>query len=160
MTIGVGSVIFGITVTLLASVLRTERTARQHLTETQTIGRLALQFRQDAHAATNAELTPPANTASPALHLTSHDGSHLEYQWTEGGLRRTQSHAGQAASREVFLLPSVAAATFDVQPAGSAEMAILHLESRPSDSHGRAGRNLRIETQIGSTNQSRSPSSP
>jgi len=158
MTIGIGSVVFGLTVTLLASILRTERTARQHLAETQTIGRLAHQFRRDAHAAASAELAPAANSGPATLRLAMQDGSQVDYQWAEGGLRRTWSPANRSPSREVFVLPSAAAASFELDHAPSAQFAILRLESRPSDPHGRAGRKLRIEAKIGSI--SPSPGTP
>ena len=146
---GVGSVIFGLTVTLFASVLRSERSARGHLAETNTIGRLAAQFRRDAHEARSAEVTNIGEPAAKTLRLAGSAGSQVEYRWVEGGLRRTRTQADQPPQRETFLLPSVASINIEIDESDNTQCVALQLEARPAESRRRSNRNLRIESRIG-----------
>jgi prepilin-type N-terminal cleavage/methylation domain-containing protein len=145
LTISIGSVVFGLAVTLLASILRGDRTARQHLAATQTIGRLAMQFRHDAHLAKDAELVSATDGATDGLRLASTDGSEVKYQWMDGSLERTESQTDKPSRRELFKLPNLHA-VFEISRANPAETAVLSLESSTDESKSRS---LRIEARIG-----------
>jgi prepilin-type N-terminal cleavage/methylation domain-containing protein len=145
MTISIGAVVLGVTVTLFASILRGDRTARQHLTQTQTIGRLTRQFRQDARAADSVELIASPNATATGLRFASADGLQVDYEWVEDSVRRTRSATGKPAAHELFGLRSTRAA-FRVDTSDDRSFAILPLQPAPLDS---GGSSLELEARVG-----------
>ena len=119
--IAVNSVLMAVAVGLLATLLRSERTAQQHWEQTGTPGRLAAEFRRDVAAAENASIVrvkavddQPQPAAPLGVFLLSADGRIVEYFSDGQAIRRVERAEQAVARREAFIVPGLAEAAFDV----------------------------------------------
>ncbi len=153
-----GSVIFGLAVVAAYGLLRMEKNLRTERQTWASLGRLAEQFRDDAHAAQTVTMTSPAarEAQEPAPGGTEPQAAwtfHLagdrqaEYAVTAGGVRRIERSAGKVASREDYWLPPGTTARLEVL-GGSGRVALRivpqQLEGRPV-----AAQPMRIEALVG-----------
>jgi len=132
-TIAVSCVLLGIATSAILLMFRAEERSRTHARQRGQLERLARQFREDVHAATNVtEVKAPAGQAvGGGWDMSGSDGKPaVQYRRTEGGLTRTVNNGGQAAQRETYSLPP--SATVAIEPATPAVGAIATLLIRPA----------------------------
>ena len=121
--IAMAAVLFSIIGTLMHLVLRFERQQRETFLASQTLARLADDFRQDVRAArtanvmhfdqaaagtgdkTAAEEAEASSTESVGLHLQVGESTHVDYKISGGGVRRELYEGGDIAKREFYRLP-------------------------------------------------------
>jgi prepilin-type N-terminal cleavage/methylation domain-containing protein len=130
------AVILAITTVLMHFVLQMDSEVRQRTRAVTNVGRLAEQFRRDAHAAI-ADPIVTADHRAAEFHLA--DGKVIKWQADDArGLVRTEplagagDHAGvvSAANREdSFALPPGTTATLELQPPGAARIVTIRIDS-------------------------------
>ena len=108
----------------------------EHLETTTTLGRLAEQFRRDVHAA--VEATPSAADApAPQLRLNGPGDLRIEYESTDGGLRRTQFEGDKVRQREFFVLSAMKVTGWEFQASSrQVSMIVGRLTQREVDVPG------------------------
>lgn len=111
----IGMVLLGIITTMFIRVEVMNPAARDHLQSTVTLGRLAEQFRQDVHAATEATAS---EIPTARLRLQRPGDVRVEYEAVDRGLRRTMFQGDQAQQREQFVLPGMKVVGWDVRDSG------------------------------------------
>ena len=126
------------------------RSSREHLADATTVGRLALQFRRDARAATGAKAIGDAGGAAKGLELTLPEGETIAYRADKDGLIRTESRPDEDGRRDRFFLPRRGAPGFEVADDRGTTLAVLIL-TRPAGGTriGEHIRELRIEGHVG-----------
>lgn len=156
LVIGATSIILGLCAGTLHALLGVHRSSREHLADATTVGRLALQFRRDARAATGAKVIGDAGPAAKGLELTLPDGETIAYRADEGGLIRAESRPDEDGRRDQFFLPRRGATGFEVADDRGASLAVLIL-TRPAGGTriGEHIRDLRIEGHVGRDEQLR-----
>jgi type II secretory pathway pseudopilin PulG len=114
------SVVLGTTATLLYTMMRAERAARHEIQRRAVLGRLADQFRSDAHAATGCvPLVREAGQNEASLWRFNLPGeAAVVYQNDPEGLARTERAGGSEKRRESFALPAESTARIEV-PSGT-----------------------------------------
>ena len=107
LVIGAVAVLLGLCAGILHVLLRLDRTGRQHLVETATVGRLARQFRHDVRAATAAKPIAGETGLARRLELSLTQGHVVEYQGDEHSVVRLEKkkHGGSIDRREFYRLP-------------------------------------------------------
>jgi hypothetical protein len=131
LAIGAVAIVIGLCAGMLHVLLRLDRTARSHLVETTTIGRLARQFRQDAHAARDAHRGAARNGPAAKLDLVLSGDRSVTYEMRDGSLLRRE-HGGDTAGRlEAYRLPCCREALFVVQAQDGAVWVQLRLRRGP-----------------------------
>lgn len=106
--ITVGSVMMGIAVGLLYTLMQMDGKSRESTQDLSGIARLAEQFRADVHAASAwMPLEQPSQGAGyPGWKLQCTGDREIEYHAKQGTLYRTETAGGQARSRESYHLPA------------------------------------------------------
>ncbi|MCC7084821.1 MAG: prepilin-type N-terminal cleavage/methylation domain-containing protein [Pirellulales bacterium] len=104
---------------LLGSVMRSNRAALSHRDWIRSVQRLAMQFRDDVHAARSAR------PADGKLSLSLPNGETVVYAATDESIQRTVESDDIVAQRDSFDLPSAAIARFEVVPSGDGHLASL-----------------------------------
>ena len=132
------SVIMAATVVLMHFVLQTNSEVRQRTQTVTTVGRLAEQFRRDAHQARGEPLVAADHRAAE-FHLSG--GTVVKWRIEEqGSLVRTEQARGAADREDSFALPNGSTAALELQPQATARIVALRIESP-----GAAGPSLVIE---------------
>jgi type II secretory pathway component PulJ len=127
--------ILGMTVILLQLLFRLDLDARNHLEQSTRLGRLARQFRRDAHAATTARLLEPAGPQPGGLRLEfdPESGRVVIYRPRgQGFVERLESANGEQIRREDFDVSRGAAARVMLREESGAWMASLTIARGPS----------------------------
>jgi prepilin-type N-terminal cleavage/methylation domain-containing protein len=101
---GIGTVLMGMLAVVMARVLVANAAAERHGEGIAALGRLGEQFRRDARAAADAKTEKSAGQPT-RLRFDRLDGTQVEYEIAEAGLRRVVSAAGRVQHREMFVLP-------------------------------------------------------
>ena len=114
LAIGAVAIVLGLCAGLLHVLLRLDRTGRDHVVETATIGRLARQLRQDVHAAREARAGADDGSAAKLELVLSRDRT-IVYEARSRALARVEHHGAVALRREVYSLPSCREGRFTVQ---------------------------------------------
>jgi hypothetical protein len=155
MVLAIGSVaiVIGLCAGMLHVLLRLDRTARSHLVETTTIGRLARQFRQDIHAAREANPSAAGNGPAAKLELVLAGDRSITYETRDGSLLRRE-HRGDTAGRlETYRLPYRREGAFVVQPQDGKVWVQLRLRRSPESdaASGASGRrqDVAIDAHLG-----------
>lgn len=127
----VGSVIAGLGVTLIGSLLRAEGAGRRHLAETRSLERLAKRFGADVHSA--SDFAAPVRDArlegAQSLGVfRAAENSSVEYQLRGEDLIRCVSQGGALVRQEVFSLPDMHLARIVAEPSRAPRMLLLLIE--------------------------------
>ncbi len=128
--ITVGSVMMGIAVGLLYTLMQMDGKSRESSQDLAGLARLAEQFRADVHAAsawTPLGQSAPQGAGYPGWKLQCTGDWEIEYHAKEGTLFRTETAGGQARSRESYHLPAGAVAAIQ-SPEPAAVPGLLRLD--------------------------------
>ena len=143
--------LLGIALGILHTLIRLERGSRREVRQRTAIGRLAIQFRRDMHAAEElTDSTEPGSEGAPrAWQLSTAAGPVIEYRVEPEELIRTERTENEILRQESFCLPKES--TVSIDRIGEADHALVRLRVRL---HGprallamRAG--LSVEAQLG-----------
>jgi prepilin-type N-terminal cleavage/methylation domain-containing protein len=146
---------------LTRALLRLDRAGRDRLAEGTSLGRLARDFRADAHAATAAATRPePGDGPNPRaprpesrrplrLDLTRPDGRTVEYRVRDGALVRTVRDRGDVDGEERYRLPGRTTARLDARDEGGRTMASIAFDLAPGESGESLLQGLRVEAVVG-----------
>ncbi|MBL9123192.1 MAG: prepilin-type N-terminal cleavage/methylation domain-containing protein, partial [Planctomycetaceae bacterium] len=108
-TIALGSIITGLSATLLVGLLRTEKAGRQHAVESRTLERLGRQCRADAHRASVSDLPPrvggPAVTRPICSLSDPAAGVQIDYEQRSREVVRRELREGRLVRHEVYRFP-------------------------------------------------------
>jgi hypothetical protein len=126
LAIGAVAIVLGLCGGLLHVLLRLDRSGRDHLVETATIGRVARQFRQDVHAAREAKVSGEA-AAAAGLELALTEDRTIVYTMRDRALVRTEKRGDIAGRRESYALPFCRGGRFGVRNADSQVWVSLEL---------------------------------
>lgn len=108
--ISINSVLMAVALTLLATLLKSERDGRQHFERTRSLVRLADDLRHDAATAERAESDP----SEPTLRLQSPKDRTIEFTCDGDRIRRVEREGASIRHREAYHLARLSAATFTV----------------------------------------------
>ncbi len=150
LVIGATSIILGLCAGTLHALMGVHRSSREHLVDATTVGRLALQFRRDARAATGAKVIGAAGQAAKGLELSLPEGETIAYRADKDGLIRTESRSDEDERRDRYFLPRRGKPGFEVADDRGTTLTVLIL-TRP-EGRTRIGehiRELRIEGNVG-----------
>jgi prepilin-type N-terminal cleavage/methylation domain-containing protein len=141
----IGSVVLGISVSMLALLLRVERLGREHVQQDGVTVRLAEQFRDDAHAA-----LPPAPTDArnkgPWRFVLASDRT-VTYRALPEAVDREEAVAGKRVRYESYTLPAGWAARVLVAADGKPPLASLIVTS--TETPRRTDGEVRIDAVLG-----------
>ena len=151
--ISITSVLAGVSLGLIGALIRADHSGRRHLEETQSLARLARQFRADVAQAQAAKLADEARR----LELRLSDGAVVEYTAEPGRVLRDErlgdERLGDERRREQFVAPEATQLNFavdqDRQPATAAAGLIREQESSDSAATTAARLGWRVEAVIG-----------
>ena len=123
--ISVGSALLAVSVGLLHTLLQMQQGGRKHLQQRRTLERLADQFREDVHAATQVRATAagPGQAEGPGWELPRDPEHTVEYRLQEDNLVRTERQKDKVLRRESFALPQGATVSMETPKMGIAETA-------------------------------------
>jgi Tfp pilus assembly protein FimT len=124
---------------ILATMLRSQAVAHEHLRQTRLRSRLTRVFLDDVHAAQSAD------TQNEALALSEGERK-VSYRMQGTRLIRQETAAGNPVSQEAFTLNDLAV-RFEISPEGEAELVKLVLSSSRNGEftvQARLGRDLRF----------------
>ncbi len=144
-TIAVASTIFGIAVELLSLTMHATGEARDRAMAAQSMARLADQFRDNVHAASEILAPDPAGKSSHWSIRTA-DGRRLEYEFAPGAVKWRKYNGATVVAREAFMLPDDFIPRLELEPGDKPTMASLIVE-RNGDGTPRP--HLRIDAAIG-----------
>ena len=142
--IATASVLLGLTVTLLYTLLRVERDGRDQIRHYTTLGRLAAQFRRDAHAATAASAID-----NRQWKFTLSDNRAVTYRMEPGRLIRLEQAGEASPNRESFALPPGMTAAVEIDTDAEPTFVGLVMVPTPEGSERRRGRPIRIDAVLG-----------
>src|SRR3954462_486223 len=100
LVIGAMSIVLGLCAGTIHALLRVHRSSREHLNDVTTVGRLALQFRRDARAATGAKAIGDEGEAAEGLELALPDGMTITYRADRDGLIRVERRSERDGRRD------------------------------------------------------------
>jgi prepilin-type N-terminal cleavage/methylation domain-containing protein len=103
--ISILSVVLALSMTTIVALFRVERQFADDARHERAIGRLASQFRDDAHLATAAELDSGCKLAHPGER-------EVEYTFADSGITRVVNQGGKTVHRDSFLLGRGALVSF------------------------------------------------
>jgi len=158
----VTTVMLSVAVGLLNTLLRTERATREHLRQQAVLGRLAGQFRDDAHAALRLVLPQgdaPQQRRS-AWQFEPAPGESIRYHVEDGYLVRTEQAKGKPPRRESFRLPigtTVLIRRREQDKTDVTSMLIVPAEDPPA---GSTCRSIRIDAALASNHRFTKPIEP
>jgi prepilin-type N-terminal cleavage/methylation domain-containing protein len=150
LVIGAMSIVLGLCAGTIHALLRVHRSSREHLNDVTTVGRLALQFRRDARAATGAKAIGDEGGAAKGLELTLPEDGTITYRADKDGLIRTERRSDEDRGRDRFFLPRRGTPGFEVVDDRGTTLAAMIL-TRPTGGTriGEHIRELRIEGHVG-----------
>ena len=135
---------------LIHTLLTVEKAARQQTRTTQVLGRLAVQFRRDAHQALAA--VPVAGSQS-SLELRMPEGGRVVYQSEPGRLiRRLHTAAAKGNSEDWFVLPTRSTAVVKTEQRQGPATVSLVIESPDA-----ASPSLTIDAQVSKAHRFEAP---
>jgi prepilin-type N-terminal cleavage/methylation domain-containing protein len=143
--IAVSTVLMGIAVTTLCTLMQAEHNGRGHISRTATIARLAEQFRRDVRAA----LPPAAGKGEPKdqWQFALPDDRTVTYQALAGEVERSESLGGKPVRRESYILSADCSAEIGLPTDAAPATASLVITSRGSASA--TSHEIRIEASLG-----------
>lgn len=147
--IGVISILTGLSVTLIHSLLRVERIERAALVQQNTLVRLSREFRQDVREARATE--PSGDVAEPLTNivLQSSAGDAVEYRIRNDSVVRTWRRAEKAERTETFKLPSGATAHLMVSRKPGQAVVSLLIDRKAGKRGEGESREFRVDARVG-----------
>ena len=146
--ISISSVLASASLGLIGALVRADHSGRRHLEETQSLARLARQFRADVAQAVEAKLADD----SRRLELRVSGGASVEYAAEPGRVLR-EERLGEERRREQFALPEATQLRFavdqDRQPATAAAMLVGAQDANDSAAATAARLGWRVEAVVG-----------
>jgi prepilin-type N-terminal cleavage/methylation domain-containing protein len=143
--ITVGSVLMGIAVSLLLVLLGAEQSGRTHAERSESLRRLADQFRRDVHAAVGEPAADAVDRHGCRLRLA--DSGSVRYVVGSGSIERQEQAGTKDVSRESYALPKDSTATVAVDRTTTPWT--LSLTIVPNDTSMRAVHEIRIDAILG-----------
>jgi prepilin-type N-terminal cleavage/methylation domain-containing protein len=144
--ISVAATLTGIAMCLLLVMYRAERSGRTHLAETESLERLADQFRQDVHAAVGDVLLD-AKMQPQQWRLELPGKIDVQYDVAVNAVSREERSGSKTVRRESYILPNDS--TVSVAVDRKANPPIVCLKIEPSDPSLRPGNPFRVEAVLG-----------
>lgn len=143
--IALGTVLLGVAVGVLHLLMRTQHSGRESVYQTETVARLAEQFRSDARAA----LRPIAAEGEPKdrWRFALAADRTVTYRLRPGEIERREQIAAKQVRQESYTLPRNYLAEITVRTDATPAMASLVLA--PSGLASPAGREIRIDAALG-----------
>jgi prepilin-type N-terminal cleavage/methylation domain-containing protein len=142
--ISVGSVLMGIAVSLVIVLLGAEQSGRTHAERSESLRRLADQFRRDVHAAVG-ETAGAEDRHGCRLRLA--DNTSVQYTVGGNGVSREERADSKTVRRESYVLPKEWTAVVAVDRATNPWTFSLTIV--PDDASLRANREIRIDALFG-----------
>ena len=146
--ISISSVLASVSLGLIGALIRADHSGRLHLEETQSLARLARQFRADVAQAKAAKLLDDARR----LELRLPDGAVVEYAAEPGRVLR-EERLGDERRREQFVAPETTQLIFavdqDRQPATAAAILVGAQDENDSAAATAARLGWRVEAVVG-----------
>lgn len=121
--------------------MRTQSESRRFFDGERAAWRLAKDFRNDAHAASEATVAPEAVGADGLIRLEQADGRVVVYRRDGAKIVRMASSPGAAESREEY--PLAAGTTAEVQFDDATRLATLSVVKEPADAAAAPPRSVR-----------------
>lgn len=147
--ISISSVLASLALGLIGSLVRADRNGRRHLKETQSLARLAAQFRADVAAADKAALSDDLTQFE--LHFS--DGRTAVYATEAGRATRDEPAGGAQRRHESFILPEMAKLAFEIdrerQPARAGLSLVRADDANPSTAANGARLGWRVAAFVG-----------
>jgi prepilin-type N-terminal cleavage/methylation domain-containing protein len=159
----VGTVLMGIAVSLLVVLLGAEQSGRAHVARSESLRRLADQFRRDVHAAVGETAAKGAVPVSPTrkpgqspedwtedrpeCRLSLPDNRSVQYTIGADSISREERTDSKVVRRETYLLPKDSTAAVAVDRTTTPWT--LSLTIVPSDASMRQGHEIRIDALLG-----------
>jgi type II secretory pathway pseudopilin PulG len=106
-------------------------TAREHAHTMNALGRVAAQFRRDAHASVSATTASSAEHSQSLAFKTAND-EEIQYAIVPEGIERRQFHGGQPRSQELFLIQGLRPLEWHVDAEHSEVVLTIGRLARPS----------------------------
>jgi prepilin-type N-terminal cleavage/methylation domain-containing protein len=147
--ISVGAVLMGIAVSLLLVLLGAEQSGRTHTERSESLRRLADQFRRDAHAAIGEPMAGSEDRHGCRLRLA--DNCSVRYAIHAGEILREEQSGAKDVRRESYALPKDSTAAIVVDRTTSPPT--LSLTIVPDDASLRSGHEIRIDALLGRDNR-------
>jgi prepilin-type N-terminal cleavage/methylation domain-containing protein len=142
--ISVGSVLMGIAVSLVIVLLRAEQSGRTHAERSESLRRLADQFRRDVHAAVGE--TAGAEDRH-GCRLRFENKTSVQYAVNGNEVSREESVDAKTVRRESYVLPKASTAAVAVDRATSPWTFSLTIV--PDDPSLQSNREIRIDALLG-----------
>jgi hypothetical protein len=152
LVVGGLAVVLALCVGSIRSLILLDRAGRARLNEGSSLGRLARQFRQDAHAAVSGQ-SARANDKQPRLELTLPSSRTVEYRWEGARILRTERRADKSEMHEVYRMPNYRGPSFTVREDGDRTWVTIALERTSGPMNARSAREFRIEARLGKDQQ-------
>ena len=143
--ISVGAVLMGIAMSLLVVLLGAERSGRAHVERSETLQRLADQFRRDVHAAVGEVVVKGEKGQEWQMELTGN--CIVRYTVAADGVSREERMESRDVRRESYALQKDSTVAIAVDRATSPSVVTLTIE--PKDASSRPGHEIRIDAVLG-----------
>ena len=143
--ISVGSVLMGIAVSLLLVLLGAEQSGRTHAERSESLQRLADQFRRDVHAAVGEVAAGGEDQHGCRLRLAG--GESVRYAIGGGGLSREERKGSEVVRGESYALPKDSTTAIAIDRTTSPWT--LSLTIVPNDASLGPGHEIRIDAVLG-----------
>jgi prepilin-type N-terminal cleavage/methylation domain-containing protein len=142
--ISVGSVLMGIAVSLLIVLLGAEQSGRTHAERSESLQRLADQFRRDVHAAAGKTA---ADVDRHGCRLRLADGGNVRYVIGTHVISREEQAGSKTVRRESYRLPNDSTAAIAVD--GATTPCTARLTIMPDDVSMRSAHEIHIDAVLG-----------
>jgi type II secretory pathway component PulJ len=129
-----GTIIVGLVVGMLRSLVVAYRASEGHLVRSEAVGRLSESFRTDVRSAATVEFVE--EDGATRLALTGDDGRRIEFRAAGQAVIRIEHAQGAASRREKFAMPTDSAIRFEIQPDDETTTVILVITRTQARSHG------------------------
>jgi type II secretory pathway component PulJ len=137
---------------LLASIFRVDRTTRDHAAAQQALGRLAADFRDDAHAAVSLSAVEAAADGKKSFaweFQMPQPERKVRYQAVSRGLTREEHLGGKPTRRDAYRLADGSAASIRLE-SGSPPLAVLRIAAAQGADPPPGGLPLRVDAALAS----------
>lgn len=146
--ITVSALLMGIAVLLLASLLKSEWSGREHFERGNSLDSLADRFRRDVHAAVDAPAKLTDGREAWDMPVAIDGFSHYIRYEVDGEYITRHEHNSEHPERwETYALPKGCTVSIETETIGDERIVCLIIAAK--DASPTAGRNVRIEAQLG-----------
>lgn len=151
---GIASAMLGLAVTTIHLLMRSEHNATKMVWYGTSLARFSRVLRHDVHAATAAQIRPPANDNAARLELTLPEEVVVTLTIEDNRIKRVETAAGNVRHRDTFHFPPASRIRFEHQQQPDLVSVVIDRPASPHVSGGGAGnsrlptRRLRIEAVV------------